>query len=806
MTGSRRAGVVSVPFLLVLGLLVLIGSTLPLGPTSDQPWDGGGPSLSPTGRQLYIVEEYVVDGVETWDRVEVSTFGHLIVPEGATLICSRVIMEGLAIVELTGGDLVIVGNDVNERALGMNGTCKSLLISGGSKITIDGRDRPYGQDVTRGPDVEISIKAQREVLIENARIELFAGNGSSVGPRFGGVDLAGRRFSGGDARFSLRTTAVFSEILVSNTTIIVQAGRGGDAADGQSAYSHIPARGGGYTEGGAVSGRVGAGGHATIAFISNNVTLSDSTLRGFAGNGGDAGDGGDTGDIGTVDPNATYGAGGGGYSGGAGAGHPEVLHTDGGEVSGAVGTGGDAVLSIQAFDLIQANTPVIMVAGNGGAAGRGGDSEGNCGGGGGGYSGGGGGGGSEHRHGGGSGGLVHGDVGSGGDAMGSIILQSRLDMILSSIQLTGGNGGGAGSGGTSTGLGGAGGGGFSGGGGAGSHDIDGLSQPETGGDGGAVDDGVASGGDAYLLVNSSRGLLLDNDLRVHAGSGGEGAFAGLSNQDPSLDEWSGGGGGGSYSGGGGGCRIGTGPQTSDGGGAGQVGGREGDGGDASLRLAIEDPTIHRNNNITTSRGMGGLCWKSSSWGPSGGEGGGRITANGRAYKHIPMSRTILIAPEDGAGNGSWPEFVWMPLHDSTTHGDVWGYTFAMSYEPDSQEAFFSTSVVGNATRTIGLMLKGSFHWTVSPLYSRPYQVMGPRSTSFVFTRYNTPPTIAEIPTLNVSVKVMTRLNLGPYINDTDDPKYSLRLTAIDPAIWSPSTTPATSCPTRSGSACTMATR
>ncbi|MCK4970338.1 MAG: hypothetical protein KAS77_07420, partial [Thermoplasmata archaeon] len=356
MTGSRRGGVLS-----VLVLLVLLASTLPLGPSSDLPWGEGGPSLPSTGAHLSIREEYVVDGVETWDEVDVTTFGHLIIPEGARLFCSRLKMDGLAIIELTGGDLVIVGDEFNERGMGMNGTCKSLLISGGSTIIIDGRDRLAGPEGTRGPDVEINVRAQREILVTNARIELFGGDGSSEKLPFEGMDLDGRRFSGGDARFSLRTLAVFSQLSIINTTVTVQAGSGGDAADGQPASSRSPASGGGYTEGGSVSGRVGAGGHVTVALISNNVTLDGSTITGSAGNGGDAGDGG------TVLAGATYGAGGGGYSGGAGAGYSSELLTDGGDVSGAIGTGGSAVLSIKASDLIQRNTPVVMTAGDGGA-------------------------------------------------------------------------------------------------------------------------------------------------------------------------------------------------------------------------------------------------------------------------------------------------------------------------------------------------------------------------------------------------------------------------------------------------------
>jgi hypothetical protein len=773
MVRARRDGVLS-----VLVLLFLLASALPLGPSSDPPGDEGGTSLPITGAQLTIREEYVVEGVETWDEVDVTTFGHLIIPPGTTLICSRVTMDGLAVVELTGGDMVIVGDVSRERALGMNGTCKSLLVSGGSTITVDARDQRYGFDKTRGPDVEINIRAQREVLVENARIELFAGDGSSGEYHFLGLDLKDRRFSGGDARLSLRTLAIFSEMLISNSTVIVQAGRGGDAADGQSVSSSSSARGGGYTEGGSVSGRVGAGGHATVTLISNNMTLDGSTLRGLAGNGGDAGDGG------AVQAGSSFGAGGGGYSGGIGSGHPDERFIDGGDVSGAVGTGGNAVLTIEAFYLIQQNTPVVMAAGNGGAAGKGGDSTGIGGGGGGGYSGGGGGGGSDHRHRGGSGGSVQDEVGSGGDAAGSVTVESRFKMLGSAIQLSGGDAGGAGPGGTSTGLGGAGGGGFSGGGGAGSHDIDGISPPGVGGSGGAVTGGVASGGDAFLVINASRGILTDNVLRAGAGSGGRGTFAGLSNQDPSMDEWAGGGGGGSYSGGGGGCRVGSGTLTTDGGDAGLVEGQVGDGGDGTLRLEILDPTIHRNNNITASRGSGGQCWKSSAWGPPGGEGGGRMTAHGRAYRSIPMSRTILLAPEDGHGNGTWPEFLWMPLHDSTTYGAVWGYTFALSHEQNSVEPFYFVMVEGTASKTVGLMQKGAFYWRVRALYSRPFQQVGPWSDSFIFIRYNSPPTIDEIPTINVSVKVLTTVNLGRYLNDTDDPKYNLRLAAIDPAIWS----------------------
>ncbi len=163
---------------LVVALAMLMVTVVPLIDPPVTPSDLGADRPPTTDASLYVNQEYVVSGTESWSSVKITTFGHLVIPEGTTLSASQVTMEGLATVDLTGGDLVIsgaMGSDV----IGINGTCRHMRVTDGSTITIEGPDgsnRWNGQGVS----VEMNVRASREILIENASVVLSAGDG--MGP------------------------------------------------------------------------------------------------------------------------------------------------------------------------------------------------------------------------------------------------------------------------------------------------------------------------------------------------------------------------------------------------------------------------------------------------------------------------------------------------------------------------------------------------------------------------------------------------------------------------------------------------
>ncbi len=757
---------------LLVALIMLIATVVPLLHPPVTPSDlGSGPPTTDAG--LYVNQEYVVSGTESWISVKITTFGHLVIPEGTTLSTSQMTMEGLATVDLTGGDLVISPWTAGE-VIGINGTCRHMRVTDGSSITIEGRDgsnRWNGQGVS----VEMNVRASREILIENASVVLSAGDGMGPDTPVTLDDLDGRWYAGGDARFVLRTTLDFASLAILNSTVLVRAGVGGDAPDGVNSDDTAQVLGGGYTQGGSVSDRVGSGGAAFIGMTTNKVDVQGSVVHVVGGDGGDAGDGG------SVRSNAGLGTGGGGYSGGPGASDPEHPAGPGGQVSGRVGVGGDSTLNILAVEVSMQASEVAIQAGDGGDAGEGGDTAGLGGAGGGGYSGGGGGS-HESRNGGANGGTVEGHVGSGGDATATMLSHS-IYLSDGILNVTAGQGGKAGDGGTSTGPSGAGGGGLSGGGGAGW--IPSASDPLTvnGGSGGTVEGDVASGGDARLEVTSTLGTFFLVDVNVHAGGGGPGGRAGRSHMMTARNEWRGGGGGGSYSGGGGGGIIEDGLWISHGGGTGVIEQGVGDGGDASMRLVVIEPVIHANNHLSATRGDGGFCWRSAALGPTGGEGTGRMTSKGRAHRYVPMSMTALQTPWNGHESKDVPLFTWSPVHGSTTNGDVWGYRFQLALDPEFDLVTLTSDVPYPYANVSGTR-KGELYWRVATLYSRPPKRGGPWSEPFEFTHLNSPPSIMKIPQLNISVRMLKEVDLGPYIYDVDDPKHDLKLSSGDPAVMS----------------------
>jgi hypothetical protein len=296
-----------------------------------------------------------------------------------------------------------------------------------------------------------------------------------------------------------------------------------------------------------------------------------------------------------------------------------------------------------------------------------------------------------------------------------------------------------------------------------------------GGDGGTVEGSVASGGDATLRVNSTTAYMERNSITVVAGSGGQGGRAGRSWQDPDTDMWMGGGGGGSYSSGGGGGWSGSGPHPRGGGQGGPVTGRVGNGGDSSLRLEVLKPTIHAVNDITSTHGEGGLCWRSRAAGMTGGDGTGRFTRDGRGHAYVPRCRTQLLEPAYGLESMELPVFSWVPVHGSTSNGDVMDYTVEMAYDPSFADPVHHTTIENSSVRFIHLE-KGTLYWRVTPMYARPERRMGIPSEPSVYVHLNSPPVVLDIPEVEILVRTPTMVDLAPFIRDADDSPEDLVVT------------------------------
>ncbi|MCK5252069.1 MAG: hypothetical protein KAQ96_03935, partial [Thermoplasmata archaeon] len=594
--------------------------------THPGPPDAVDPVPLTEAAELTVTQRYEVVGVETYDRVRVAMMGTLVIPNGASLVSTTVVLEGASRLEMTGGSLLLRGKGGFPPSL--SGSCQHIDLSKGSSIRVwGGNGTADHEDATMGAPATMDILSMTYITISDSIVEVLGGHGLSPDAPLTSEDLMGDECSGGDAALALIAKDLDNAVSIRSSVIRVQAGSGGDAPHGLPQAGSGGQRGGGYSMGGLMGGHVGEGGSTSFSLSAMTVFIDTSTITLSGGDGGDAGNGG------KVPTGSETGGGGGGYSGGSGSAGIGSAKA-GGRVRGDVGSGGDVTYRVTGDDYVQISTRIDLQAGNGGDAGKGGGSSGDGGGGGGGYSGGGGG--SEMEPRGAAGGLVGGRVASGGDVQAILLLDEDVRMVEATLDMRAGDGGQAGDGGLSTGDAGGGGGGYSAGGGAGSVSEAGITGKSMyGGPGSPVEDQVASGGDAVLRINSSTGYLQWSEVRSKAGDGGRGGKAGRTWQDPTTDYWMGGGGGGAYSAGGGG---GYGEYSSDprGGGEGAFAlGEVGDGGDSSLRLEIVTPTIHRQNNITSSRGEGGLCWRSTAAGSTGGEGGGRFTRDGRAHTYVP---------------------------------------------------------------------------------------------------------------------------------------------------------------------------
>jgi hypothetical protein len=334
-----------------------------------------------------------------------------------------------------------------------------------------------------------------------------------------------------------------NKISLYNGTIDLIGGKGGDAGDASYiewwtvGYNAAGGGGGGYSggdgspglsytpgeNGGNIKGNVGSGGEVVVKINSSNLALNSFDLTFNGGDGGNAGNGGTT--------ESDSGAGGGGYTSGGGGSYWHTPGGNGGTVTDNVGAGGyiSVIFDISQYMVIEEST-ISAIAGNGGQAGNGGNSDptqvDDGGGGGGGYSGGGGGGagghaGGEAGHNGGDGGSVSGNVGKGGD-INLTFISNRFISINASYTLQSGNGGDGGVCGTNSGNGGGGGGGaYSAGGGAGR----GYSgQPNgVGGSGGIVSGLVGDGGNVTFSIETPKPTISNTtQVILINGNGGNG--------------------------------------------------------------------------------------------------------------------------------------------------------------------------------------------------------------------------------------------------------------------------------------------
>jgi len=320
--------------------------------------------------------------------------------------------------------------------------------------------------------------------------------------------------AGGYALFSLNA----QNVTITKSTVTVKGGSGGTPGNGAvggylpTYWYYSPGGGGGgyggaggassYASGssGTASGNVGAGGEANMSITCRNLTVDGLTLFGTGGNSQTGGTGGD----------GYYGGGGGGGYGGGGGGSG-YYGGGNGQVTGNVGSGGNATMVAVMENVFFVNSTIDMdggVAGNGGSGGKGGTYGG---GGGGGYGGGGGAGYYNYNAAAGAGSCGQ-NVGRGGMTLFRLASSGNLWLSASKVNLTGGPGGNAGAQGSGSG-GGGGGGGYSGSGGAGSQG--------TGGEG-TVNQWVGDGGDAQLELYCARGSIPSATVQLGATGGPKG--------------------------------------------------------------------------------------------------------------------------------------------------------------------------------------------------------------------------------------------------------------------------------------------
>ena len=679
------------------------------------------------GQQLLVARTYIVTGDEVWGDVLVWTNGRLRVPAGAALRTGGLaLMEGSTL-ELTGGT-VEVYSSVPRSDVKLNGTCDYLNVTDGSTIRVLGSTGSAYASTSRGSNAVVDVVATVGARIEHSFITACGGDGFCPAQPWTDLDLDGYVSAGGYAMVRLNLSSKVAPLVVDSSIVEAFGGNGSDAPDGKAASGNWGGKGGGFTNGGNVSGCVGMGGSAKVELVADRLEVNGSRLAAMGGRGGRAGYSE------FMQYGAQAGSGGGGYSGGDGYPGLQVGTADsGGAVSGYVGAGGPSIVNVTARTATMEGSSLRAVGGRGGDAGSGGRNGAIGGAGGGGYSGGGGG--SYYGGGAGDGGPVSGHVGAGGE--GRTRLSSSVLLTLRDLDMTvaGGDGGVAGNGGNTGRNGGAGGGGYSGGGGGGEGSLTGNHPGNDGGNGGDISGDVGRGGLANITIEAARVLAEDMTMSMKGGSGGS---AGKAGTNAAGD---GGWGGGGYSAGGGAGIGHSGQPNGTAGRSGTVSAHVGDGGDTQLWVEGDYVTICRSVFMTSIPGIGGAGADSNAPAPLGGEGLGRATENGTAFKRVPMNRPLPLSPPDGRHVASVPTLAWTDVWDSTTNGPLVGYTVEVDDDPEFASPAVSTRIEPSSYFPSGLP-DGAYHWRVSSRYFSPQGIESGWSFQFyLIIGINRPPAV-----------------------------------------------------------------
>jgi hypothetical protein len=664
---------------------------------------------------LMITNTYTVSGTETWDDVLVESSGKLIIPKSTTLNADNIILKDGSIIEITGGTVVLT-NSVLGANVKLEGFCKFFNVSNTSSIKITGPNAGSTLLLSEGGNAIINVSASEGINIYNSYFELKSGNGKKPSSPWTSGDLNGFVSAGGKNIISFNLIHPNGTMIVEKTSFKATGGSGGDAPNGRLPYGssgNQPGKGGGFTNGGDLSGYVGSGGLINFSIKSqNDIMFTSNTMTFTSGNGGNAGS------ARFIGYGTQAGGGGGGYSGGDGSkGLTQNTGKAGGAISGNVGAGGNISVLFDSINnsTIQ-NSNFYLNTGKGGNGGNGGGTQAASGCGGGGYSGGGGG---SYYHGaGGKGGDIKDNVGRGGSIHFNLNATNAI-VKSNNIKANAGNGGNGGRGGStdpkaSRGTGGAGGGGgISGGGGGGQGSGNGVYDGGNGGNGGKLSGyAIAGGNSSVRLVGDS--LYCDSTFDLKGGNGGTRGLCG------SYKQTSGSGAGGLSAGGGAGSKgISTGSDGT-GGSGGTITGHVGDAGSVILEFISKRPHILSSTKITVQNGIKGNGATSHQSPTFCGKSTGRTTLNGSINKFIPMSVPVLQQPLNNSIITYKPLLRWYTVYNSVYNGSVNHYLLQISeYANFSSILYMNKTSLNSDEPKIKFNTSKNYYWRLKANYSIP---------------------------------------------------------------------------------------
>lgn len=729
--------------LAVVLLLVALPMTAGFSGAGDAA--GGG---SRARADLVVSGLVIAAGSQTYGNITVQSGGELAIPAGAVVNAVNLTAYTGSAINVSGGVLnlsaTMAGGSANLR-----GFCSRFEVTGGGAVTVTG-ENGFAQTAGPGPyngylptsmggGALLSLNCTAINLL-NSTLTLTGGKGFSLPPSTGAgtsawslSNLTGDAASGGSTLLLLNGTG---RLTVENMAVSLTGGRGGDAAAGANANDALRAWGGGYSSGGSVSGRVGAGGDARATLSGGTVMVNASVITGTGGNAGNGGTGG-TGGINT-------GGGGGGYAGGNIAGrwpNSAVVAQGGATFVAEVQSSNDVYASytdVNGQDYmtllfpplgIPANAVIQRVIVT-----------------------------VEHREtsidqsAGQDTGLIRDDVmvwrgGNNWAYVGDTTQSTTSDITYTSPDLsTWVN--------TPT-L-------------ANDVRVRVYYDPPALGDilyidyatarisytipGWSVSGDVGTGGSGTVTMTGSSVFTTGSQFIASGGTGG-------SVGNGSANGTGTGGGGGGYGGGAGGF------PGANGGGA-QVSGRAGDGGNATVAVSGASFTAGKGTLLQSTPGWGGNGTTSPGTGANGGLGLGRTTADGRGSTLLPMSVPLLRTPATGTLTTERNQtFSWGEVADSTTNGPLLNYIIQLSTTPGfSSPTELDTGK--NGTLLYPLPAGFAYYWRVKAVYSNPFGATAGWSSVWNIT-IDTAPSVTLLSPARGAVLNATATDLAWRGNDPD---------------------------------------